>query len=364
MERKTNNPNRRKRRLLILFTGLIAVIIAWQFLSDFFSEEEKTVRREFRKIVRDVFPEEAAKVSRSFRIEQFKAPDDISDKQREPAGDVVLIHGLDDPGMVWMNLAPALHKEGYAVWIMRYPNDQPIVDSSRLFFNQLMTLTEKGIREIAIVAHSMGGLVSREMLTSPAIDYTGQMQSGRVMPVTALIMVGTPNHGSEIARFRFMGELRDQYAHFARGEGHWLRGILDGAGEAKIDLLPGSRFLTELNSRPHPEGIEMLVIAGAAAPWSDNDIDALIGSLQTGDAPSDQNKLEDLRAALRSTSRSLGDGLVTVDSARLEGVSHRTVQGTHLSMIRNISEESSRIPPSVPIIIQELRQTDISSPPG
>ena len=28
--------------------------------------------------------------------------------------------------------------------------------------------------------------------------------------------------------------------------------FFDGAGEAKIDLLPGSHFLTELNTRPHP----------------------------------------------------------------------------------------------------------------
>jgi hypothetical protein len=108
----------------------------------------------------------------------------------------------------------------------------------------------------------------------------------------------------------------------------------------------------------------MLVIAGIAAPWSETDIDTLIGSLQSREASSHQKKLEDLKETLRSTSRSLGDGLVTVDSTRLTGVPHRTVRGTHLSIIRNITEGSSRIPPSVPIIIQELRQTDISSPPG
>ena len=81
---------------------------------------------------------------------------------------------------------------------------------------------------------------------------------------------------------RFIGEARDQYAHFVKGEGHWLRGILDGAGEAKIDLLPGSRFLTEVNSRSHPKGVKMLVIAGVAAPWSDEEIDSLIRYLESG----------------------------------------------------------------------------------
>jgi len=46
---------------------------------------------------------------------------------------------------------------------------------------------------------------------------------------------------------------------------------------------------------------------------------------------------------------------VTVESTRLEGVPHRTVDGTHLSMIRNITSGSRRIPPAVPIIIDRLK---------
>jgi pimeloyl-ACP methyl ester carboxylesterase len=354
MDRKTNNRKRGIRRLLILFAGLIVMIIAWQYISDHFREEEKTIRREFREKVRTVFPEQAAQVAASFGIRQYEASDGLPDKHQERARHVVLVHGLDDPGKVWMNLAPALYEEGYKVWIMLYPNDQPIADSARLFFTELKKLAEEDVPEVAVVAHSMGGLVSREMLTSPEIDYAGQVQSKRVTRVSGLIMVGTPNHGSEIARFRILGELRDQYGHFARGKGHWLRVILDGTGEAKIDLLPGSRFLTELNARPHPAGVEMLVIVGIAATWSDEDIDKLIRSLKTGEAQGDENNLEELRAALHSTSRGLGDGLVTVDSALLPGVPHQTVRGTHLSMIRNITEGSDRIPPSIPIIIQEL----------
>jgi hypothetical protein len=52
----------------------------------------------------------------------------------------------------------------------------------------------------------------------------------------------------------------------------------------------------------------------------------------------------------------LGDGLVTVESTRLEGVPHRTVDGTHLSMIRNITSDSRRIPPAVPIVVDQLRR--------
>jgi hypothetical protein len=53
--------------------------------------------------------------------------------------------------------------------------------------------------------------------------------------------------------------------------------------------------------------------------------------------------------------RGLGDGLVTVESTRLHGVAHRTVDGTHLTMIRNIASSSRRIPPAVPIIVDQLK---------
>jgi len=52
----------------------------------------------------------------------------------------------------------------------------------------------------------------------------------------------------------------------------------------------------------------------------------------------------------------LGDGLVTVESTRLEGVPHQTVAGTHLSMIRNITTGSQRIPPAVPTIVDRLKK--------
>jgi pimeloyl-ACP methyl ester carboxylesterase len=260
---------------------------------------------------------------------------------------------------VWRNLAPELVKQGFDVWLMHYPNDQPVVESARLFFEELKGLTLSGIHRISIVAHSMGGLVSREMLTSPEIGYSRSAKEKLVPGVDMLIMVGTPNHGSHMARLRMFTEIRDQLVRLAKGESSWLGGIFDGAGEAKIDLLPGSRFLTRLNARAHPENTEMLIIAGITSPWTEKDIDQWVEDLRRKAPEARQQWVEELGESMISMTHGLGDGLVTVDSTRLEGVPHLTVQGTHMSMIRNLTTDSPRIPPAVPIIVDRLKRGDL-----
>jgi pimeloyl-ACP methyl ester carboxylesterase len=260
----------------------------------------------------------------------------------------VLIHGLDDPGLVWMNLAPALAARNRDTWELRYPNDQQIIDSSWFFFEELKRLKALGVNEVTIISHSMGGLVSRELLTSPRIDYGAEIRNGEVPRVIQLIMLGPPNHGSEIARFRLFGELREQFVNMMENRGHILKGFLDGAGEAKIDLLPDSAFLRALNQRPHPEGVNMLIIAGVVSPWAEEDI------RRYRDAIHENGEADSLASFLYSVSDGLGDGLVTVESTRLDGIDHLIVPGTHLSMIRNILADSDRIPPSIPVILQHL----------
>ena len=282
--------------------------------------------------VQEHFPEEYAEQQAKFGLKRQTTNSSIANQKV-----LVLIHGLDDPDKVWMNLQPALIEQGYDVWRFEYPDDQPIHDSARLLYQQLIKQRPLLGEQVEIIAHSMGGLVSREMLTHPEFNCESCLQRRPI--VDRLIMVGTPNHGSELVRFRYLSEVRDQ---LFSDDFHWLGGIVDGNGEAGEDLIPGSHFLTQLNSRPHPAETEYVAIAGMLTT---NELSELMLQLE----PLNElgRKVQQISEPIMKT---VGDGLVSIESATLKGVKLYKVTGTHLSIIRNIFEQSERIPPAMPLI--------------
>ena len=324
-------------RVLGVVLFIVLLVIAWQTVRTPFPEYEREIRLQVKSTIEAVFPEQAAQAKARFGLVRMREP-------QAGMPDVVLVHGLDDPGMVWMNLAPALHAAGHGVSVLNYPNDQPVRDSAQLFADELQSMFTRQTEEITIVAHSMGGLVSREMLSNPTLRCGGT--DCRMPRVAHLIMVGTPNHGSYLARFRGLGELREHFSRMIDGEAGLLDSIFDGSGEAGLDLIPGSAFLTELNSRAYPEGTAMYVIAGVIAKEEAESLARLIEDVES-DAGS---------ALVIPVAEQLGDGLVSVESARLAGVPLFRVSGNHLSIIRNISTGSKRIPPAIPIVLQLLRK--------
>jgi pimeloyl-ACP methyl ester carboxylesterase len=317
---------------------LLILAIAWQFIRPHFFQEEKMARKELRKQVEYHFPELALVSGARYGITK-------TSREFPNRPHVLLIHGLDDPGKVWSKLIPELKERQFNTWVMLYPNDQPITESAEFLKNQLRVLKTKGLNELSIVAHSMGGLVSREMLTNPKLQCTEPSCKDDVVDVEQLIMVGTPNHGSELARMRFFGEIREQLERLINGENIWLEWIFDGAGEAGIDLIPDSEFLTSLNARPHPVSTRYLVIAGIIGK---NESDRLSQIYQQYFSD------EKLLSTINTVMETLGDGLVTVESATLKGVPIETVNGNHLTIIRNIISDDERMPPAIPLIIEHL----------
>ncbi len=267
---------------------------------------------------------------------------------------VVLIHGLDDPGWLWRDLIPALEGEGHVILRFEYPDDQPIADSGDLLATGLRALRRAGLDTVSIVAHSMGGLISRDVLTRPAY-YAGDGGGGEQYPAVArLIMLGTPNHGSAMARLRGISELGEVLSRWISGRRSWGDSLTDGAGEAGRDLLPDSDFLRRLNHRPHPSPTVYTIVAGRVSPVSPEEVDALIKRLDriTGAGTDNGDRVSSM---LQSMVRGVGDGVVSIESARLNGIADVvTVEADHLSMIVNVFP-SQRTPPAIPIVLERLR---------
>jgi triacylglycerol lipase len=85
-------------------------------------------------------------------------------------------------------------------------------------------LVETGAEEVDVVAHSMGGLATREFLRSGGADL-----------VRRVVLLATPNQGTWSAWVAF--------------------------GEGRDEMLPGSPFLDSLNAAPaEPPGVELVTL--------------------------------------------------------------------------------------------------------
>jgi|GEM_PF-316886 len=323
--------------------------------------EERAIRKKIRDWIEILNPRAAAAAAKHYGIHcVVDSQTRISPTSQTVTPHVViLVHGLDEPGQIWNATIPALQQEGYTVCELTYPNDQGIDESAVFLYDQLKTLHTLGVRNVDLVAHSMGGLVSRELLTHPKMyagDGAGPGTGAQGLPaIDRLIMIGTPNHGSEIARIRVASEWREQISRMLSGDGLLFGGVFDGAGEAGIDLLPESDFLVALNSRPLPTNVHISIVAGIASPVSDERLDSLSETLTNLVGEEQSQTVQDIRDLLTTVSDGIGDGCVSLKSASLEGVDDFTVvNDNHITMLGNLINGSQRIPPAVPIILDRL----------
>jgi len=320
-----------------------------------------------RQLIESLFPDAAALAKAQFgtRVRLADGSTSRLSPDNAPKQAVVLIHGLDDVGHLWDRLTPGLLEAGYGVCEITYPDDQAIKDSSAFVASLLEEMRRDGVQCVAIVAHSMGSLISRDIITNPAY-YRGSTSGGDRFPrVDRLILLGPPNHGSNMATLRIFAEGRDQAVRAFSGDGLLIGGFFDGAGQAQADLLPRSAFLADLNSRALPSELPVTIIAGSASPIRADALDAMAEKLDsTGKTKYGQifNGTE-LKQSLETLVDGVGDGCVSLDSARLDGVrDFVVVDANHLSMIKNYSRNSDRVPPAVPIILDRLSRDRPAEP--
>jgi pimeloyl-ACP methyl ester carboxylesterase len=302
------------RVALGLGLGLMLIWILW---TESHPEHEAWLRNEAQSRLHAWFPD--AMQPAAFEIGFDPAPQAARDQLL-----VILIHGLDEPGGIFDELAEALTRNGYAWTRFRYPNDQAISESTDLLTEHWSELPENGT--VVLLGHSMGGLLIRDFITRALPDpySTGTAVAGA-------LLIGTPNQGSEWARLRVWLELRDRFGANESGDFALFAGLRDGTGAAKIDLRPNSRFLSDLNARPWPGEIPLNVLGGQIRLSSEDrraGLDAL--AARTGDP----DWTEGFARWLDDSAPDLGDGVVGVDALPAPGAPEPdVVNATHRGLL-------------------------------
>lgn len=132
---------------------------------------------------------------------------------------IVLLHGLGRSSAAMWLLASRLEDAGYYVQRVEYSSlhhnpDEIIKDIS----SQINQCCQKHAQSVHFVGHSLGGLMVRAYLQNNKIDKLGRV-----------VLLGTPNKGSEAAD------------HFSNS---WLMDIL-GPTPEREDLLRGQRHRSQ-----------------------------------------------------------------------------------------------------------------------
>lgn len=121
-----------------------------------------------------------------------------------PSGRIlVLAHGLCMNDQQWLrdghdHGATLARERGYTPVYLHYNSGRHVSENGRELARQLQTLIEHwpvAVDEIAILAHSMGGLVARS-----ACHYGAASGHGWLDKLSTMMFLGTPHHGAPLER--------------------------------------------------------------------------------------------------------------------------------------------------------------------
>jgi pimeloyl-ACP methyl ester carboxylesterase len=170
---------------------------------------------------------------------------------------VVLIHGWGSKAAEMQTFTSRLQEDGYDAIVVDYmPNDDfegiPVMAAS-VQRQMVLQLNARGYGErtpIHIVAHSMGGLVSRVLLEHPSegtASYYGSWDNSsgdKIDPrwsttVRTLTTIGTPHQGTGLVARGCLGVDIALTSLLSSGVKPWF-------GQTCADMIPGSAFLERM----------------------------------------------------------------------------------------------------------------------
>lgn len=172
---------------------------------------------------------------------------------------VVLLHGILLNRYFMLSLARRLRRAGFDTLALTYPSRRLALDDIATFVHAQIAEQAAQHTRVHFVGHSMGGLVIRYYLAKYRPNNLGRV-----------VMLGTPNHGSEWAdTLRNVGAFK------------WLFGI---AGQQ----------LTTDSIHPTPTNVEIGIIAGNIShiPFASR----ILNAEHDGQVSVERTKLTDMRA--------------------------------------------------------------------
>ncbi len=156
------------------------------------------------------------------------------------------------------------------------------------------------------------------------------------------ILIAPVNQGSQLARMQtlvqFMNGLQ---AIKGKNTARAMMNLSDGLGQAAEDMLPGSPFLKDLNRRPRRQGLPYHIVAGDRGFLTREGRAQIEGRIDLVTRNSGilgrltQAATADLPDLLDELTDGTGDGCVSVERTRLDGVAdHVVIHANHAELIR------------------------------
>jgi pimeloyl-ACP methyl ester carboxylesterase len=104
---------------------------------------------------------------------------------------IVVLHGIFQPAFTMLPFCRYLSKEGYSVLNIDYPStSHPIEQLADIVSARIDAHSASVDGKLHLIGYSMGGLIIRAFLRNQVPINLGKV-----------VMIGTPNHGSEVADF-------------------------------------------------------------------------------------------------------------------------------------------------------------------
>ena len=227
---------------------------------------------------------------------------------------VIFVHGLRSSPAAWLKVMNEIRgdpdlRDRYQVWLFMYPTGTPFPYSAaklRTQINQLRRVidpehTDKALDRSIIIGHSMGGLITRLMISSSgqnlwnlvgarpfdelkASDERKEMLQSVFFfephpMITRAVFIATPHRGSELGD-EFIGRLADRLIRlpsslrstyraliWQNGRDFFTQEVRSGGMPSSIDeLRQNNRLLTTITQLPIRPGLEAHSVMGRNDP--------------------------------------------------------------------------------------------------